>query len=217
MDYITTLHDIIKPLGTISTIDNRVIIEYSDIKLVMSVTETQIEISSTDYLSFHILRLIINKLSIQKDIISQSSIIIGHDIISEFFIALKEIFENNYYDYCTICSVMHDNQGLNYITSCLDPECVNKLYHYPINNKITENYKSDSNTLILLFKSFLSAIMHPKAEKIITTLPKIHSITKILTLKDKIPKILLDNNLDDIIKIISESYDDFFLWIVIGI
>jgi hypothetical protein len=213
MEYITSLHDIIKPLGTIITIDNRVIIEYSDIKLVMSVTETQIEISSNDYLSFHILRLIINKLVIQKDIFSQSNIIIKHNIISEFFIALKEIFESNYYDYCTICGIIHDKQGLNYITTCLYPECVIKSYHYPINNKITENYKSDSTTLILLFKSFLSALIHPKAEKIITTLPKIYSITGILTLKDKIPKILLENKLDDIIKIISESYDDFYLWI----
>ena len=214
MDYIIDIYNIIKPLGSIDIIENQVIIKYLDIKLVMSVINKQIKISSTDYLSFHILRLIINKLELNNDIWIPTNININieHNIINEYFIFLKEIFENNYYDYCTICGIKHDNHS-NYITTCLNSQCITKLYHYPINNKITEYYKSDSNTMILLFKLFLSAFIHPKADKIITTLPKIYSFSDILTLKQQIPKDLLDNKLDNIIKIISESDNDYYLWI----
>ena len=66
MDYLTNIINIIKPPGEITTIDNQVIIEYLNIKLVHLVVNKQVEISSTDYLSFHILRLIINKLGLNS-------------------------------------------------------------------------------------------------------------------------------------------------------
>ncbi len=213
MDYLTNIINIIKPLGAIVIIDNQVIIEYLNIKLIHLVINKQVEISSTDYSSFHILRLINNKLGLNSDIWVSPSIIIKNNDISEYFICLKEILETNFYDYCTICAIMHEKVGLGYVTTCSKSECITKSYHYPINNKVTENYKSDSNTMILLFKSLLSALTHPKADKIITTMPKIYSIIDIKNLIQKIPKELLENKLDNITKIISESYDDYYLWI----
>jgi hypothetical protein len=214
MDYITDIYNIIKPPGTINIINNQIIIEYLDIRFVMSVIniDTQIQISSTNYLSFHMLRLIINKLELEKNIWIETNITIDYSTISEFFIGLKEIFESNYYDYCTICAIKQNNHS-NYITTCLNPQCVTKSYHYPINNKISDLYKKDSNTMILLFQIFLSAFTHPKVEKIIINLPKIYSISDILTLGKQIPQDLLSNNLNDIIKIISTSDDDYNLWL----
>lgn len=212
MDYLTSIIDIIKPQGAITIIENQVIIEYLNIKLVHLVVNKQVEISSTDYLSFHILRLIINKLGLDYDTWILPSVIIKNNVISEYFITLKEILETKFYDYCTICGKKHEKLGLNYVTTCLNSECITKSYHYPINNKVTEIYKSDSNTMILLFKSLLSALTHPKVEKIITTMPKIYSIIDITTLKQRVPTELLENKLGAIIEIISESYDDFYLW-----
>jgi ubiquitin-protein ligase len=212
MEYLTSIIDIVKPIGVINAIDSQTIIEFRDIKLTHGLIDKQLYVSSADYQSWHILRLIANKLGLKYNIWINPSIQIPYELIGEYFIELKELFELNCYDYCTICANPHDKLGLNYITTCSNPICITKSYHYPTNNRVTEFYKSDSNTIILLFKSLLSALTHPKVEKIITQLPKIYSISDIKTLKENIPKELLENNLDPIIKIISESYDDFYLW-----
>ena len=212
MDYVTSVIDIVKPSGSTNIVDNQVFIEYKDVKITHIVKNKEIEILSTDYLSFHILRLLANKLKIKYDIWIPSSIVISTVIVSDYFFSLKEILDTNFYDYCTICGKRHDKLGLSYITTCTKTECTNKSYHYPINNKITEIYKSDSNTMILLFRTLLSTLTHPKVDKILSSVPKIYSISDIKTIISHVPKELLQNKLDDIISVISDSYDDFYLW-----
>jgi len=212
MDYITSIIDIVKPHGSTNITDDQVIIEYKDIKLVHLVKGKEVEILSTDYLSYHILRLLVNKLRIKYDIWIPSSVVIKKELISDYFFSLKEILDSNFFDYCTICGKLHDKLGLNYITTCTKPDCIVKSYHYPINNKITEIYKSDSNTMTLLFRTLLSTLTHPKVDKILSSIPKIYSVTDIKVLISKVPKGLLENKLDDLISVISDSYDDFYLW-----
>ena len=78
MDYITNLIDVIKLQGSTNIVNNQVIIEYSDVKLIHIVKKEEVEILSTDIISFHILRLLVNKLKIKYDIWIQSSVIISN-------------------------------------------------------------------------------------------------------------------------------------------
>lgn len=211
MDYITNIIEIIKPPGIIDVIDDQIVIEYNDIKLTYLIKKEKIEIISTDYLSYHILRLVSNKLITENETWINESLIIPNHLISEYFIILKEILETNYYNYCTICGLIHDRIGLSFITTCNNSECVNKSYHYPIDNKITEFYKSDSSTLILLFKTLFSAFNHPHVDKILVP-PKIFSNISISALKSLIPKNLFENKFDELMTFIADSYDDFYLW-----
>ncbi len=212
MEYFKNIIDIIKPQGTIDISQNQITIKNNDIELIHIVGNKHFIIQVTDYQSFHILRLIVNKIGIVKDTWIHDTINISNELISEYFICLKEIFQINFYDYCTICGIKHDKLGLSYITTCNNSNCITKLYHYPYSNKITDFYKSDSTTLILLIKTLLSALNHPKLDEIFTSLPLIYSLTDIKTLIHQIPKNLLENKLDELIKNISESYDDFYLW-----
>ena len=188
------------------------ILEIDDIKLYHIVEKSTFTIYTTDYLSFHILRLVTNKLKLQKKTWINAEIKIKNEYLNEYFIVLKEILETNYYNYCTICGLIHDKLGMSYITTCNNQECIKKFYHYPTSNKITDFYKSDLTTLILLFKTMFSAFNHPKIEKIFEPLPLIHSIENINALKSIVPNDWLKNNLDELNKIISETYDDFYLW-----
>lgn len=212
MDYFINIIDIIKPIGKIETIRDNVIIEYNGIKLIHIVDNKYFIVQSTDYMSHHILRLIAKKLSIVVDEWILQEIKISNEVISEYIVILNKIFQANFYDYCTICGVKHDKIGLSYITTCNNESCIIKSYHYPISNKITEFYKSDSTTLILLIKTLLSALRHPKVYKIFNPIPLIYSVKDINTLIQLVPKNLLENKLDDLIMLISESYDDFYLW-----
>ena len=212
MDYITNLIDVIKLQGLTNIVNDQVIIEYLDAKLIHIVKKEEVEILSTDFISFHILRLLVNKLKIKYDIWIQSSVIISNKRINDYFFFLKELFDTNFYDCCTICGQTHEKLGLNYITTCTSENCIIKSYHYPINNKITEINKSDSNTMILLFKTFLSALTHPKVDKILSSIPKIYSMTDIKLLISHVPEELLKNELDQLLCVISDSYDDFYLW-----
>lgn len=212
MEYLIQIIEIIKLPGKIDVLDNQILIEYNDIRLTYLVKKKEIEIICTDYLSYHILRLINNKMENKKDTWIKDFLVIQNELISEYFIILKDIFENNYYEYCTICGIKHDKPGLSYITTCNNIDCINKSYHYPILNKLIDFNKSDSTTLILLIKTLFSALNHPKVDKIFNPLPKIYSITDVKSLISLIPKNLLENKLDDLIKTISESYDDFYLW-----
>jgi hypothetical protein len=212
MEYFKNIIDIIKPQGIIDIIQNQVTIKNNGIELIHIVENKHFVIQSTDCHSFHILRLIANKIGIVKDTWIRDTIIISNELISEYFIFLKEIFQINFYDYCTICGIKHDKLGLSYITTCNNTNCITKLYHYPNSNKITDFYKSDSTTLILLIKTLLSTLNHPKVDKIFNPLPLIYSLTDIKSLIPQVPKNLLENKLDELIQNISESYDDFYLW-----
>jgi ubiquitin-protein ligase len=193
-------------------IEEQVIIEYKDIKLIHLVKSNGIVVVSTDYMSYHILRLIINKLNLTYDTWIKSKYEIGKNILLDYFMKLKEILDTNFFDYCTICGKMHDKVGLSYISTCENIICVNKSYHYPINNKITEFYKSDPTTMFLLFRTMLSCMNHPKIDVILSSLPKIHGIRTFKQLISSIPNKLMGNKLEDLTAIISESYDDFYLW-----
>jgi hypothetical protein len=216
MDYITNIIDVIKLQGLTNIVDNQVFIEYRDVKLVHLVKGKEIEILSTDYLSFHILRLLVHNLKIKYDVWIPTSIVISKELVTDYFFFLKELFESNFYDNCTICGKKHDKLGLSYITTCTKSDCIVKSYHYPTNNAITEINKSDPNTMTLLFKTLLSTLTHPKVDKILSSIPKIYSVTDINVLKSRVPKELLENKLDDILDIISSSYDDFYLWTKFG-
>lgn len=212
MDYFDNIVNTIKPSGKIEIIKNNAIVNYDGIKLIHIMESKHFIVQSSDYISFHILRLIANKLSIVKDIWIQQEIMISTELISEYLNCLTEVFESNFYDYCTICGIKHDKSGLSYITTCENKSCITKSYHYPISNKITEFNKSDSTTLTLLIKTLLSALNHPKVEKIFNPIPIIYSIDNIKSLIPLVPKKLLENKLDDLMTLISESYDDFYLW-----
>jgi ubiquitin-protein ligase len=213
MEYITNILDIVKfEHGLVNIIDDQIIIECKDVKLTHIVKSKEIQVLSTDFLSFHILRLIASKLKIKYDEWMLSAINIPKLMVCDYFFSLKEIFDSNFYDHCTICGNKHDKLGLNYITTCANPTCVVKCYHYPTNNKITEINKHDQNTMILLFRTLLSALTHPKVDKILSSIPKIHSIKNVKELISCIPKKLLENQIDEIITVIEDSYDDFYLW-----
>jgi ubiquitin-protein ligase len=216
MEYFSSIIDIIISDGNpdikINIIGDRVIIEHIDIKLIHVIEKDYFIIQSTDYLSFHLLRLIAMKLGDVKDDWIQMQLKISHKLTTEYFFCLKNLFEINFYDYCTICGTKHDKVGLSYITTCNNKVCITKSFHYPISNKIIEFYKTDFTTLILLIKTLLSALTHPKVDKIFNPLPLIHSVHNINDLISIIPKNLLENKLDDLLALISESYDDFYLW-----
>ena len=212
MDKLINISNILLPEVKKEITSDEFILEINDIKLYHIMEKKTFTIYTTDYLSFHILRLVVNNLKLQQKTFINSEIKLNNEYLNDYFIILKEILETNYYNYCTICGIVHDKLGMSYITTCNNQECIKKIYHYPTSNKITDFYKSDSNTLILLFKTMFSAFNHPKIEKIFEPIPLIHSIENIKTLKSLVPDNWLKNNLDELNKIISETYDDFYLW-----
>jgi len=212
MDNFINISNILLPEVKKEISSDEFILEFNDVKLYHVMEKSTFTIYTTDYLSFHILRLVVNNLKLQQKTFINSEIKLNNEYLNDYFIILKEILETNYYNYCTICGIVHDKLGMSYITTCNNQECIKKIYHYPTSNKITDFYKSDSNTLILLFKTMFSAFNHPKIEKIFEPIPLIHSIENIKTLKSLVPDNWLKNNLDELNKIISETYDDFYLW-----
>jgi hypothetical protein len=212
MDYFNNIIEIIKPLGTITQISkNEVIIDNKGIILAYVVTDKEIEIKSTDCLSFHMLRIIVNKLKFYKTTWILDKIYIENEKLLDYFIGFNKIIETNIYDYCTICGVIHDKLGLNYITTCTKPKCIKKYYHYP-SEKIINCYKQDSKTVLLLFELILSVFSHPKVEKILSFLPIIYGYNTIEVLKIQIQKELTKNNFTSIIEMFSSSENDFILW-----
>lgn len=212
MEKFINITDILLPEVKKEISSDEIILEIKDIKLYHIVEKSNFTIYTTDYLSFHILRLVINNLKLQKKTFINSEIKINNEYFNEYFFVLNDILKQNYYDFCTICGLKHDKLGMSYITTCNNPECIKKIYHYPTSNKISDFYKSDATTLILLLKTMFSAFNHPKIEKTFEPIPLIHSIENIKTLKDLVPYDWLNNNLDELNKLISETYDDFYLW-----
>lgn len=213
MEYLKNIIEIVQPEFVYHSIDNEMIINFGkDTKLINMVDSKNITISATDIISFHILRLLTIKLKLSYDIWIKTTIKIKKEQIFDYINYLKELTNSNFYDLCTICGTKHENLGLNYITSCNNKICDVKKYHYPINNKITEMNKTDNSTMMLLFRSLFSIFIHPKVEKILTNIPKIYSIHSVKELQKIIPKNFLENKFDDIEKIISETFDDFYLW-----
>jgi hypothetical protein len=213
MDYILNIIDIVKFNYYKEILDQQLIIDYKDIKIIHEVNSKYVEIKPTNYLSFHIIRLIVNKLKINYDIWIPSTIKISKELIPDYFIYLKELLDTNFYDYCTICGNIHDKRGLIYITTCNNSICKSKVFHYPINNKITELYNLDFNTFSLLIKTLLCSFTHPKVEKILTSIPIFYGFTDLKTIINQVPKDYLMNKLDTLFNIISGSEDDYLLWL----
>jgi hypothetical protein len=153
-----------------------------------------------------------NKLNLSGEDIILTEMVFPIDIIYDWIKYKNKILLTNYYDYCTICGLEHDKLGMTHITTCSNPICVKKVYHYPITNKVIELYNLDSKTLFFLIRTLLSALKHPKIDKLNIPLPLINSIKTFSELRMIIPPKILDNNLDELIAFISSSYDDFNLW-----
>lgn len=203
--------DIIKPPGLVNLIDNELLIDYSTVKIIHKISSSKVIIIPEDCVSFHVIRVVMEKLSYKVEWYT-SETTISFVRFEEYLLVLKKVLESNFYDYCTICGKSHDKLGLNYVTYCTKSECEKKFYHYPTNNKVTDTYKSDANTTMLLLRTMLSAYTHPKIDKMITSLPLIYGIKSIENLKHIIPPKYLANDLSELELMISSSYDDYFLW-----
>jgi ubiquitin-protein ligase len=208
---ITSIIDIIRPPGYISLTDEELTIEHKQVKIVHQIKAGKITIIPEDCVSFHVVRVVINKLRLESGWV-KSEITIKMAQAEEYLLLVKKVLESNFYDYCTICGKSHDKLGLSYVTHCSKPECEIEYYHYPTNNKVTDTYKSDSNTTMLLLRTLLSAMTHPKIDSMLKTIPKIRGIRSFGDLKKKIPPAFLENKLGELESLISSSYDDFFLW-----
>jgi ubiquitin-protein ligase len=212
MEEITRLIDIIKlPCKIENNIDS-IIIEYNEMIKIGHKIDVDLIVYASDINSYHILRLIYNKLKIHEDDIINSKFKIKKKLISDYFFELKEILLSNFYDYCTCCGAMHSKLGLENITCCINPDCQTKIYHYPVDNKITKFVQTDITTLLLLFRTTLSGFSHTYFHDVMTK-PNIYPTTlDIHQIKKLIPKELLENKLDDIIHLMRESFDDFYFW-----
>jgi hypothetical protein len=214
MEFFNNVVEITKPIGDleICQISNHIIINNNNIKLLYMVNDKTIKICSIDYIGYHVLRIIINKLGLNKSDWINSYIELSSDLLFDYFFIYNDLFQTNIYDYCTICSKIHDKQGLTYITSCNNSICTRKIYHYPVNNMITDLYKLDADKLLLMFRILLSGMTHIKGELVYKPLPILYNVNNINELINSIPVELLENNLEKIINIIETNDDDFTLY-----
>jgi hypothetical protein len=213
MDHFISICEIFNLKGTI--FDDQYVVETQGVKLIHKIDDKskKITVETSDCNSFHTLRVILNMIKLNKDEWFSPNIDINMTGAYDYIKALNDVVNSNIFDYCTICGTIHDNKGLGYITACLNPKCMVKIYHYPTSNKITSLYKSDSNTFVLLYQFFLSILTHQHVNDFVKTLPKIYGVNDVKKLISVVPPQHIANDIEPLLNIIADSFDDFFLWV----
>ena len=163
----------------------------------------------------HILRIIfirINKILDKKNTYENNIYIYGikFDYQTEFIMQLKDLFESDYYNYCSFCENKID--GFEKINVCGNKTCVCYYYDSPTDKKITKLFETSRDVLIFLLKVTIAGTKHLKADKIYNPLPFIKDINDVESFRKLIPYDLSNNNMEKIIKILEKYDDEFELW-----
>ncbi len=219
MDSFLELHNILLPQEKYSLLEkntNILIFKYNQAIIKYTFELENIIIEPTNYLGYHVFRIINSRLNLGYNIFDKKFLIKITNFLelnSEIVIILNELLNSDYLGLCTCCSKPVNIMGLDFIRTCSDNNCIRTLNHLPTQDTVISSYQKDREVTLILIKFLIYCSMHhPKRDLAFNPVPSLLGVESPVDFVNVIPEYFKQNDLITIDKFISESENDLELY-----